>query len=89
MAEVMKSLSESASNMKKITESLCHPLCSCDSCEKLLIRLGIPFAFITSSYSLNVCVCARVHVVRMCLCVIACVCMRVCMRACMRACMRV
>ncbi|XP_066923620.1 ankyrin repeat domain-containing protein 27-like [Clytia hemisphaerica] len=34
--EVMKMLQKSARKMKDISESLCHPLCSCDKCEKLM-----------------------------------------------------
>jgi len=34
--EVLKMLNESVTTMKEITEAMCHPLCSCDTCEKLL-----------------------------------------------------
>lgn len=31
-------LKESVTTMKEIAEAMCHPLCSCDKCEKMLAR---------------------------------------------------
>lgn len=36
LVEVTKMLNDSITAMKEVTELMCHPLCSCDACEKLL-----------------------------------------------------
>ena len=48
--------------MKEIAEAMCHPLCACDKCEKLLARYV--FEFCTSLIVANVSSLSRSNVFR-------------------------